>query len=648
VFDDQGVLVAGTIPNTRPTTNTRYGEQKKETTDLSFNVQYALNDSWALTGDLQFIESHAEVTSLTAFSQLGGAPLGTMDFDLRGDDPSMRLNNSAQDDPNAYWWAAAMDHLEDNDATSKAARLDAEYAFNDNPWLHSFQVGVRATDREAVTRQTGWNWGYLSQQFWCIGCGAPAFLGSGPAGTAEMFTFDNFFRGDVGRPGVAWTPSANLVKSGRNNAYELLRATQGAGWGWVPLTGEYDNLQLHADNGNRGINDQTERTEAAYAMIRFENDGWRVPIDGNVGVRAVHTDTSTLATPGVQARAGNSTTTNDPNAACDPSAEDCTWWNNATSFVGAFGSLQNAAVDSSYTDVLPTMNLRFLLQPELQLRFAAGKAIVRPTFSQMQGSTLLTFDNTGFQPTAGVANDGMVGYGGNPNLKPTRATQFDTSLEWYFAPTGSATFAMFFKDVRDYIFAGQGLETYSAGGQEVEFLVTRNMNGAKGRIRGFEAAYQQFYDWLPGPLNGLGFQANFTYVDSSGGKNAAVTVLDANQVAGANNEELPLEGLSRTSYNVALMYEKSAVSARLAYNWRERYLLTTSAANINRPVWFEDFGQLDGSVFYSITPNVKLGLQGTNLLNTRTFLDVGGTTLAPRYSWTDTDRKIAVAIRTSF
>jgi outer membrane receptor protein involved in Fe transport len=90
------------------------------------------------------------------------------------------------------------------------------------------------------------------------------------------------------------------------------------------------------------------------------------------------------------------------------------------------------------------------------------------------------------------------------------------------------------------------------------------------------------------------------------------------------------------------------VSARLAYNWRERYLLTTSAANINRPVWFDDFGQLDGSVFYSITSNIKVGLQGTNLLNTRSFLDVGGTTLAPRYSWTDTDRRIAIAIRTSF
>jgi outer membrane receptor protein involved in Fe transport len=96
------------------------------------------------------------------------------------------------------------------------------------------------------------------------------------------------------------------------------------------------------------------------------------------------------------------------------------------------------------------------------------------------------------------------------------------------------------------------------------------------------------------------------------------------------------------------MYEKYGISARLAYNWRSLYLLTTSAANIQRPVWSEDYGQLDGSIFYSINNHVKLGIQATNILNSRTFLDVGGATLHPRYSWTDTDRRIAMALRAAF
>ena len=151
-----------------------------------------------------------------------------------------------------------------------------------------------------------------------------------------------------------------------------------------------------------------------------------------------------------------------------------------------------------------------------------------------------------------------------------------------------------------------------------------------------------------GPLDGFGLQANFTYIESSGGKNTSLNIFDPQQNTGASSSTLPLEGLSRTSYNLVAMYEKYDVSARLAYNWRERYLLTTSAANIAQPVWFEDFGQLDGSIFYTLTDNVKVGVQGTNLLNTRAYLQVGYPGFTPRYSWTDTDRRFALIVRSTW
>ena len=44
------------------------------------------------------------------------------------------------------------------------------------------------------------------------------------------------------------------------------------------------------------------------------------------------------------------------------------------------------------------------------------------------------------------------------------------------------------------------------------------------------------------------------------------------------------------------LYEKYGVSARLAYNWRERYLLTTAAANLNIPAFSDDYGQLDATL----------------------------------------------------
>jgi outer membrane receptor protein involved in Fe transport len=96
------------------------------------------------------------------------------------------------------------------------------------------------------------------------------------------------------------------------------------------------------------------------------------------------------------------------------------------------------------------------------------------------------------------------------------------------------------------------------------------------------------------------------------------------------------------------MYERYRISARLAWNWRERFLLTTSAANLNMPAWSENYGQMDAEAFFRVTDNIKVGVQGTNLLNSRTYLDVGGAVLAPRYSWTDTDRRYALAVRAQF
>ncbi len=119
----------------------------------------------------------------------------------------------------------------------------------------------------------------------------------------------------------------------------------------------------------------------------------------------------------------------------------------------------------------------------------------------------------------------------------------------------------------------------------------------------------------------------------------------AQQLTNANVATLPLEGMSNHSYNVALLYAKYGIDARLAYNWRSHYLLTSSAANVNQPMWAEDYGQLDASIFYTILDHYKVGVQATNVLNAKTYLDVGYTNFHPRYDWVETDQKISFVIR---
>lgn len=671
-YGDQDELESGTISDRQLNFNTRAGRQEKKTQDYSVNLRWTPDDHWAVGADLQYVKSTAKVYSMTAFTQVG-VP-ATIDFDFSSDDPSMVVTPTAAGatltNKSLYWWAAAMDHIEDNEADEWAGRADVEYTFTDSAFLRSFRFGGRHTDRGAITRQTGYNWSLLSAQYW--GGGTPVTLDqTGYAGGPQnpelpnqtaFIDFANFFRNKVPSPsagGGFWYPNADLVTRTTAYAYSYLRSTQSAGWGWTPLSDDYGNAAPGADNVSAGINNQTEKTWAGYALLRFGmDDGFLGRFDGNIGARVIKTETNaTGSAVRVAAPTGTpdacvvgATITSGTRAGTVTTAADCTLYGQAFAFAGGTIGAGTSA-NNDYVDVLPSLNLRFFLQDNLQLRFAAAKAIVRPTFAQLNPFVSLgyAFDNQGIATGVGVNGraTGFTGSAGNPFLEPTRANQFDASVEYYFGQANSITLAGFYKRISNYIFAGVAERQFTANGQTLTFDVTQQTNGSRGEIKGAEFAYTQFFDMLPGALSGLGFTGNFTYVDSSGGKNTAVNVFDAGQVGNAGLE-LPLEGLSKYSFNVAGIYEKYGISARVAYNWRDSYLLTTSAANINYPVWSEAFGQLDASILYSVDKHFKIGLQGTNLLNSRTFLDVGDPDLKPRYSWTDTDRRIAILVRGVF
>lgn len=639
--------------------NTRYGEDHKTTADVSLGFRYQ-RGAWDFSGDLQYVRSTAEIESFTVGTQrsmLGTSPL-LANIQIGSGDPSIVVSGGDLSRQQDYYWGFAMDHIEDNEGDSLAWRADATYNFENSSWLRSIGFGYRGTDKSYITRQSNWNWSILSAQYWGMGDydGNGNFvyravhlndgtLNAGLPRHVEYYDFRDFFRGNIAVPGGFWLPTAQLVSSGRAYANTMLSSItgrpwpEGQGWGWSPLTGDFSNFNPGGDNATSGVTTQDERTHAVYTHLRFANDtAFPWPIDGNVGVRVVYTEAATEAR--IQLPTMSSPVCPGPDAA------SCVIFDRAYAFSQG-GMLRGVDAGGDYVEALPSLNIRAHLRDDLQLRFAMSRAMVRPDFNQMQPYTTLNInfaaDGYTLDPIAP-----FTGTGGNPNLRPIMANQADVSLEWYFAPQGSFTAALFYKKIEDYIYSGVSRESVTSNGVTFDFDVTRQMNGDEGTVRGFEIGYQQFFDFLPGPLSGLGMQANYTYIDSDGGRNTAVNIFDPVQTGGSSNMALPLEGMSPTSYNVALLYEFDRISARLAYNWREQYLLTTSAANINAPVWSEDYGQLDGSIFLTVNDTVKVGVQGTNLTQERTHLRVGYGDRMPRYSWVDTDRRIAVVVRARF
>lgn len=131
-----------------------------------------------------------------------------------------------------------------------------------------------------------------------------------------------------------------------------------------------------------------------------------------------------------------------------------------------------------------------------------------------------------------------------------------------------------------------------------EFDVNKPINQNKAKIHGWELGGQYFFG-----QTGFGVFANYTIVQGDVGFDN--NVIDRDQFA--------LLGLSDTA-NVMLMYEKYGWSARLAWNWRDEYLIAANMDGSNRnPYYVEAYDQFDLSVGYQFNTNWSIGFEAINL-----------------------------------
>jgi len=101
------------------------------------------------------------------------------------------------------------------------------------------------------------------------------------------------------------------------------------------------------------------------------------------------------------------------------------------------------------------------------------------------------------------------------------------------------------------------------------------------------------------------------------------------------------------------MYEKGPISARVAYNWRSKYLVTAVDCCVYLPVWQKAAGYLDASIRFRVNDAIELSVEGSNLLNTKTVLyqqltDVSspeGKNIYTPNGWFQNDRRFIVGAR---
>ncbi|HLT63386.1 MAG TPA: TonB-dependent receptor [Pseudohongiella sp.] len=216
---------------------------------------------------------------------------------------------------------------------------------------------------------------------------------------------------------------------------------------------------------------------------------------------------------------------------------------------------------SSYSDtlnhLLPSAHINVDLRDNLKLRLAATTSISRPTYNEWRAS-------------ASINPVDQTVSGGNPSLKPEEALGFDASLEWYLGDASMLAAGVFQRRIDNVIYADTtfvdgGIYLPEASGQRWRY--TGFINGDRGTMNGVEfnliAQLSDFTSssFMNGALDGLGFNANLTLLDSEF------------KTMGGNRFSLP--GTSDVIYNASVYYETERLSLRLNYQFRDDWLSTT-------------------------------------------------------------------------
>jgi len=604
----------------------RVSNRNSVTTDFSQGFIWEINDNWHFTTDLQYVKA----TTKGLDSTIGaGVTVPAMFVDMTGGKPQITTDADYLSNPDNYFIGFTMDHQDDNEAEQWAWRADLEYAFADTG-LKSVKFGVRWANRDQTLINTGYNWKPVIQpwmQWWALSGTDPlptiADLGLGDV--TNINTFDNFYRGGVPIPGAVVALNRAMAEGYPDTYYDIHN-------GALPYYtccyySEVDGVRVTnfaptlIEDYHRNLQEQT--VTSGYLMARF---GWDFGLDGNVGVRFVETKNT---------------------------ASGYVIFPDTSSFPveiqQAFPTeplYQNA--DNTYRDTLPSLNLRYQFTDQLIARFSYSKAMFRPNFSDMQAYLQLYLNlNAGAVNGSTNINDyNGSASGGNPWLEPMKADQYDLSLEWYYADVGSAWVNLFRKDIDGFIRTGRYTQDYAG----FPYVIQAPANQDKAKLDGWELGWRHFWDF------GFGIEASYTYIDSSTDVTEQTIPVDTDGTS-YNPDTLPYEGLSKKSYSTIFMFENERFSARLAYTWRDEFLVSIGPNGFNGnnqniqwqiPVFQEDYGQWDGSIFFNINEHFAIGIEANNLTNEEIILSGRQLNSPGGKTYSVQDSRYALTLRGNF
>jgi TonB-dependent receptor len=459
------------------------------------------------------------------------------------------------------------------DDTIKEAHLDGSW---DGGQVTAY-AGVGYSDRTKKT--TG-----FTEPNACAYCGSDVVLPS------SLFTptHFNFFNGAEGGNTADWVDY---------NTDELFQTLVGLNTTADPSLHSGSLLPIVQDPA--ASSSVTEKVALGYLMFQFKGDLGSLPLAVNTGVRFEDTNFTSKGF-------GQTVLSAKPNG---------TGQN-----VIVLSGLTPLSFKGHYSDILPSINARLNLTPQLIFRAAASRVISRPTLTDLSPAQSIT-SNPGNERISR----------GNPDLQPFRASQIEGGLEWYYNADTLLSGTLFYKSIDSFI--TRGVSPLKV--DQVTFILDQPINGKGATVKGLELNFRTVFKWLPAPLDGFGAQLSYTFTDSNADYTNPAKV----------TAHYSLEGLSKHSYTVVAFYEKGPLQLRASYTWRSRYLFAPQTQT-GVPEFVDSYGQLDAGAQISLTRNIILTADATNLTNENEFHYAN--VIADTQEYRSVGRRYSAGVRVKF
>jgi len=281
-----------------------------------------------------------------------------------------------------------------------------------------------------------------------------------------------------------------------------------------------------------------------------------------------------------------------------------------------------------YSEFLPSLNMSYDFNNGHVVRLAASKTMSRPRMDDMRSNQQVSFGfNVSSITSTDPRNSSWSGSSGNARLRPLEANQFDLAWDWYFADDGIVSVAGFYKDLVNWHRSGQFIADFSQfyipGYHQVvdaegniltpatfEGLVSYREDGLTGDVKGVELQTIFPFRILWDKLDGLGAIATATFID------------------GELDDGTRVPGLSDENYAFTVFYERGGFEARVAYTKRTEYLTETRGLSLSlSPTTDQGAELVDAQIRYDFgrggfdgwLGGLSIALQGQNLTDEDTL-----------------------------